>query len=63
MNKATVDRLKNNPHYKFSAQQRAELEKEDKPEMVEFGAVPLHNQNVPVHPTGPARVQRSSKKW
>lgn len=63
MNKATADRLKNNPHYKLSAAQEIEADQFAEPKAVEFGAVPMHNQSVPLHNPEIPRRARSGKKW
>lgn len=65
MNQKTYQRLKNNPHYKISAKNLAELEpeKEMKPEpMVAFGRPAVHNDPIPLHPTGPKRKVDNAKK-
>ena len=52
MNEATLRRLAQNPHYKMSAAQKAELERlkieqaqADRKPMVEFGQTPIHQRN------------------
>lgn len=50
MNRQTIEKLKNNPHYIMSAEQEKEAEEEREP-MVEIGRLPIHNTSVPIHPT------------
>ena len=49
MNEATLKRLKNNPHYKMNAKEKAELEELERQRrpMVEFGQTPIHQQEQP----------------
>lgn len=65
MNERTYQKLKNNPHYKISAKNLAELEDREetkKEPMVAFGKLPLHNDPIPFHPTGPKRKIDNAKK-
>lgn len=43
MNIATLRRLKKNPHYKLTAEQRRMLEEGELKSSIEFGAPPIHN--------------------
>lgn len=59
MNQATAQRIKKNPFYKMTDEQRREAEEADKKPMVEFGIVDRHNQSVPLHSV---RVERVARK-
>lgn len=50
MNESTLERLKNNPHYKMSEKQRREYGK-SRQTMVTFGVPPINNHVVEKHPT------------
>jgi hypothetical protein len=43
MDAETLEKLKNNPHYKMSAKQKEELRQLERKPMVEFGVPPVHN--------------------
>lgn len=55
MDQATLKRLSQNPHYKLSAKQRAQLAEEERDPMVTFGEVPRQFGEVPLHKTSPER--------
>jgi hypothetical protein len=57
MDNNALEKLKKNPHYKMSQKQKQATREE----MVEFGKVPLHNQQIQKHPTGTARVAREKQ--
>lgn len=54
LNKATLENLKKNPHYKISAKQLAEAEREEA-EMITFGKLRKHSTGLPLHPTAPVK--------
>lgn len=62
MNIQTLQKLKDNPHYKLSPKQKAELEKSKRKPMVEFGGVKRHDNKLPIHPTSPKRKRRTNRK-
>lgn len=60
MNKATLDRLKNNPHYVMSEKQRREADEESRQSMIEFGEVQTHDASFEM--TRVARNQNTPTK-
>lgn len=62
MNRATLEKLQQNPHYKISGKQRTQVEDEDREDMVEFGQVKMHGQAVPVHQVQHSPLKRRSRK-
>ena len=55
-----LDKLRSNPHYIISEKQKSDSD--DSSEMIEFGVLPVHNQNFKTHPTGQESLARSSRK-
>lgn len=53
MDKATIERLKKNPHYKPTPGQ---LVPDEEDNVRTFGILPKHNTVIPKHPTGPVTV-------
>lgn len=49
MNRATLLRLKNNPHYKLSAAQQRQLDELERKPMVEFGVPPVNKNGFEKH--------------
>jgi len=56
-----LDKLKNNPHYKLSAVQLAELASKERKPMIEFGSLDKHDTTLNKHQAGELRVKRTSK--
>jgi hypothetical protein len=50
MNIQTLLKLKNNPHYKMSAEQERQLADYEKPPMIRFGKPQTHNNKFVTHP-------------
>lgn len=63
MNRETLLKLKKNPFYKFTAQQKAELDEIEgnNERMIAFGDPTLHNQYVPTHDVKLGRKKRKCK--
>jgi hypothetical protein len=61
MKKQMLDKLRSNPHYIFSEKQKSDID-DDSSGMIEFGVLPVHNQNFKTHPTGQESLARSSRK-
>lgn len=59
MNKSTLDRLKNNPHYKLSKKQQEEIEEAEREPMVEFGYPNINSTEFDKHPTKVVKVKRT----
>lgn len=62
MNKSTLEKLKQNPHYKMSEKQRKKMEEEEREPMIEFGEANIHNHNIPIHQTQKSPLKRRSRK-
>lgn len=63
MNQKTLDRLKNNPHYKISSKQYSEpMTDEEEGTMVEFGRPPQNTTTFETHQTSLKKTQRTSRK-
>lgn len=61
MNAKTLEKLKNNPHYKISAKQYAESQEAERAPMVEFGVVPKNTSTFTPQITRVKRVGRVGK--
>lgn len=64
MNEATIKKLEKIPGYKVSESNRKKVEEEkrkNKP-MIAFGVKPLHNTDIPRHPTGLPRKPENENK-
>lgn len=61
MNSRTLEKLKQNPHYKIGAKQYTSGTQDDPNHMVEIGRVPKEKNGFAIHQTEPNRVQRTGK--
>lgn len=61
MNEKTIAKIKNNPFYKPSGAQQAEIAKTERKPMVEFGTIDKHDNDFDRHPTSPVVRQRINK--
>jgi len=62
MNKQTLDRLSQNPHYKLNKKQQEEAGKLDRKPMAAFGDFNRNENKFETHPTNPVRINEHSKK-
>lgn len=62
MNKETLDRLKNNPHYKLSSKQKEEAKSIERKPMKKFGDVEIHNNTPPIQKDKIVRKGKNDKK-
>ncbi len=58
MDKQTLLKLKNNPHYKLTDKQKALLASFDRKPMVEFGTVKKNSNKFDKHDTETKKVKR-----
>ena len=61
MNYQTLKKLSQNPHYRLSVAQQAELASQERKPMIEFGSLDKHDTTLNKHQTGELRVKRTSK--
>lgn len=62
MNKSTLDRLAQNPHYKLSEKQQAEQQKVNRPPMASFGGFDRNTNEFQTHPNEPKPQSMPSKR-
>jgi hypothetical protein len=65
MNETTINRLRNNPHYRFNGSQKQELKKLIKEPIIETGVMNIpqrSEQELEIHPTGMTKRRRSKRK-
>lgn len=63
MQETTINKLRNNPHYKFNGSQKQELRKMIKEPIIETGVMNIpqrSEQELDIHPTG--MVKRKGRK-
>lgn len=61
LNQNTLNKLKNNPYYKISAEQGQDPAADRRP-MIEFGEPEKHDSTIPLHNTQFIRRKRTTKK-
>jgi len=61
MDKYTLEKLEENPHYSLSQRQRSKMSELEREEMVEIGLVRPHNNNFRKHSVGRKKVKRFKK--
>lgn len=57
LSKETLEKLKKNPHYKISDEQKGVEATIDNP-VKEFGVIPKHDVSIPKHDTGQKKKAR-----
>lgn len=62
MNKATLEKLAKNPHYKLTPEQEAELGSQNRQPMTAIGEFDRHNTDLPIHPTSPQVSQVNKRR-
>ena len=62
MEEKTLENLKNNPHYKMNAKQKAEYESIVKKPMIQFGKPDVHDNQFAKHDTFMVKTKYENKK-